>query len=109
TGDQIADNIRKQVTDIPGMQVEVRLPQNGPPTGKAIQVQLQSHDPQALNKAADMVVAKLASDPQLIEQEDTRTSPGIEWDLQVDRAAAGRYGVDVLAVGQAIQYLTDGV
>jgi multidrug efflux pump len=109
TGQAIADDIRKKVTDIPGMQIEVRLPENGPPTGKAIQVQLQSHDPVALDKAANMVDAKLASDPQLIEQEDTRTSPGIEWNLQVDRAAAGRYGVDVLSVGQAIQFLTGGV
>lgn len=109
TGEKIADTIRKKVTDIPGLQVEVRLPENGPPTGKAIQVQLQSHDPAALGRAADMVDAKLASDPQLIEQEDTRTSPGIEWNLQVDREAAGRYGVDVLSVGQAIQFLTDGV
>jgi multidrug efflux pump len=45
----------------------------------------------------------------LIELEDTRTSPGIEWNLQVDREAAGRYGVDVLSVGQAIQFLTGGV
>ncbi|HEX3699180.1 MAG TPA: efflux RND transporter permease subunit [Phenylobacterium sp.] len=109
TGEQIADTIRKKVTDLPGLQIEVRLPENGPPTGKAIQVQLQSHDPAALDRAADMVDAKLASDPQLIELEDTRTSPGIEWNLQVDREAAGRYGADVLSVGQAIQYLTDGV
>lgn len=109
TGQEIADTIRSKVTDVPGLQIEVRLPENGPPTGKAIQVQLQSHDPAALDRAADMVDAKLASDPQLIELEDTRTSPGIEWNLQVDREAAGRYGADVLSVGQAIQYLTDGV
>ena len=29
--------------------------------------------------------------------------------LAVDREAAGRYGVDVLSVGQAFQFLTDGV
>jgi multidrug efflux pump len=109
TGLHISEVIRSRVSDIPGLQVEVRLPQNGPPTGKAIQVQLQSHDPVALDRAADMVDAKLGSDPQLIELEDTRTSPGIEWNLQVDRAAAGRYGVDVLSVGQAIQFLTGGV
>jgi multidrug efflux pump len=109
TGDQVADTIRKQVTDIPGLQIEVRLPESGPPTGKAIQVQLQSHDSAALNRAADMVLAKLAADRQFIELDDTRTSPGIEWNLQVDREAAGRYGVDVLSVGQAIQFLTGGV
>jgi multidrug efflux pump len=109
TGEKIADAIRKKVTDIPGLQIEVRLPEDGVPTGKAIQVQLQSHNPAALDRAANLVLAKLAADRELIELDDTRTSPGIEWNLQVDREAAGRYGVDVLSVGQAIQFLTGGV
>ncbi len=44
-----------------------------------------------------------------MELEDNRTSPGIEWNLAVDRQVAGRYGVDVLSVGQTIQFLTGGV
>ena len=64
---------------------------------------------EALNKAADLVRAHLAADPQIVELEDTRTSPGIQWNFTVDRVAAGRYGVDVLSVGQAIEFVTDGV
>ncbi|WP_374569984.1 efflux RND transporter permease subunit [Phenylobacterium sp.] len=108
-GKDIADEIRHRVGHMPGMEIEVREPQGGPPTGKDVQVQLLSHDPVALNKAADMVKAKLAADPQLIELEDNRTSPGIEWNFTVDRVAAGRYGADVLSVGQAIQFVTNGV
>ncbi|MGH6909271.1 MAG: efflux RND transporter permease subunit, partial [Phenylobacterium sp.] len=108
-GKDIANDIRGRVKDLAGMAVEVREPEGGPPTGKAVQVQLTSHDPLALDKAANMIKAKLAADPQLIELEDNRTSPGIEYNLTVDREAAGRYGVDVLSVGQAIQFLTGGV
>ena len=108
-GKDIENAVRERVTEIPGLQVEVRGPQNGPPVGKDVQVQLRSHDPAALEAAADLVKAKLAEDPQLIELEDNRTSPGIEWNLAVDREAAGRYGVDVLSVGQTIQFLTGGV
>ncbi|HXA40610.1 MAG TPA: efflux RND transporter permease subunit [Phenylobacterium sp.] len=108
-GKDISDEINRRVADLPGMQVEVREPEQGPPTGKSVQVQLSSHDPAALDKAADLVKAKLAADPQLIDLEDNRTSPGIQYNLTVDRVAAGRYGVDVLAVGQAIQFMTEGV
>ena len=108
-GKDIADQVRARLKDLYGIQVEVREPQGGPPTGKAVQVQLRSNDPVALNQAADLVKAKLAADPQLIDLEDNRTSPGIEWNLAVDRVAAGRYGVDVLSVGQAIQFITGGV
>jgi multidrug efflux pump len=108
-GKDIADEIRRRVADMPGIEIEVRLPQGGPPVGKDVQVELRGHDPEALNRAADLVKARLASDKELIELEDNRTSPGIEWNLTVDREAAGRYGVDVVAVGQAIQFVTDGV
>jgi multidrug efflux pump len=108
-GTEIEAQVRKAVTGIPGMQVEVRAPQNGPPTGKDVQVELRGPDPAALNRAADMIKAKFASDPQLYELEDNRTSPGIEYNLVVDREAAGRYGVDVLAIGQSIQFVTGGV
>jgi multidrug efflux pump len=108
-GKDIANEVRKRVTNIPGIEVEVREPQGGPPTGKDVQVELRSQDPAALNRAADIVKARLAGDRQLYELEDNRTSPGIEWNMTVDREAAGRYGVDVLTVGQAIQFVTGGV
>jgi len=109
TGHKIIDQVRKRLTETPGVLTELRLPQGGPPVGKDVQVELRSQDIDALNRAADLVRAKLAADPKIIELEDTRTSPGIEWNFTVDRVAAGRYGVDVLSVGQAIQFITDGI
>src|SRR4029077_20131330 len=41
--------------------------------------------------------------------EDTRPIPGIEWQVDVDRAKAARYGVDVTAVGNVIQLITLGL
>ncbi|MFC3069631.1 efflux RND transporter permease subunit [Phenylobacterium soli] len=108
-GADIAKVVRQRVAELPGIQTEVREPQGGPPIGKDIQVELRGRDPAVLNHAADIVKAKLEADPQLKDLEDNRTSPGIQWNLSVDREAAGRYGVDVLSVGQAIQFVTGGV
>lgn len=108
-GAQIADVVRERLADLPGIQTEVREPQGGPPIGKDVQVELRGRDPDALNRAADIVKAKLSDDTQLKDLEDNRTSPGIQWNLTVDREAAGRYGVDVVSVGQAIQFVTGGV
>ncbi len=108
-GMDIVGEIRRRLGETPGVLTELRLPEGGPPQGKDVQVQLRSEDTVALNKAADIIRAHLAQDPQIIALEDTRTSPGIEWNFSVDRVAAGRYGVDVLSVGQAIQFVTDGI
>ncbi|MEO8813572.1 MAG: efflux RND transporter permease subunit, partial [Caulobacteraceae bacterium] len=109
TGRRIVEAVRKRLVEVPGVLTELRLPQGGPPVGKDIQVELRGADGEALDRAANLVRAKLAADPQVIELEDSRTSPGIEWNFTVDRVAAGRYGVDVLSVGQAIQFVTDGI
>jgi multidrug efflux pump len=110
TGRQIAGEIRRRLAvETPGVLTELRLPEGGPPQGKDIQVELRGAEPAALDRAADIVRTRLAGDPKIIELEDSRTSPGIQWDFAVDRVAAGRYGVDVDTVGRAIQFVTDGV
>ncbi len=109
TGMDIVSTVRKRLGETAGVLTELRLPQSGPPIGKDVQIQLQSQDTAALDRAADLIRAHLAKDPQITALEDTRTSPGIEWNFAVDRVAAGRYGVDVLSVGQAIQFVTGGI
>ncbi len=109
SGQDIADEVRARIGTLPGMGIEVRQPNSGTSQGKDIQVELRSNNPADLNRTADLVLSHMRADPRLMELEDNRTSPGIEWDLEVDREAAGRYGVDVSTVGQAIQFVTDGV
>ncbi|MBS0296975.1 MAG: efflux RND transporter permease subunit [Proteobacteria bacterium] len=108
TGDDIVKVIRKRVEDTPGLNLEVRTPQGGPRPGKDVQIQLKSADIAGMTEASDKILAMLRANPDLTDVEDSRTSPGLEWDLAVDREAAGRYGVSVLSVGQAIQFATNG-
>ena len=49
---EILDELRVAMAGIPGVDVEVRVPDAGPPTGKAIQVQLSAVDPTGLNDKA---------------------------------------------------------
>ena len=42
---QVLDELRVVMAGIPGVDVEVRVPEAGPPTGKAIQVRLSAADP----------------------------------------------------------------
>ena len=45
----------------------------------------------------------------LIQVEDTRPLPGIDWQIDVDVEKAGRYGADVATVGAMIQLVTRGI
>ncbi len=108
-GVDIVEDIRERVKDLPGLKVEVRTPEGGPPQGKDIQVQLTSWNNTDLDAAAAMVRNRLEQTPGLIEIGDSLPLPGIDWDIQLDREEAGKYGADVSTVGAAIQLVTNGI
>jgi multidrug efflux pump len=105
----ILDEIRGATADIPGVVVETRQPEAGPPTGKGVRLQLSSYDPAALDEAVPKVRALVASLDGLRDIEDSRPLPGIEWRVAVDRAQAGRFGADVTSVGNVIKLVTNGI
>ncbi len=105
----IMQEIRDRTADIPGVKVEVTAPGAGPPTGKPIQIELSSDFPDALTAAAKQVTAELAKQPEIRDLDSGLPLPGIDWQLEIDKAEAARYGVSVTAVGQAVQLVTNGM
>ena len=105
----IEDEIRERTAHLAGIIVEPREPDAGPPTGKDIQIELRSRFPERLDPVVLMVRKKLDSMPDLLDIEDGRPLPGIEWELRVDRAQAGRFGTDILTIGNAVQLVTNGI
>ena len=107
---QVFERIRQSTKDIPGIFVSADLFEGGPPVGKPIQIQLESIDREKLLAATRHI-------QHIVENEiegtrdvtDTTPLPGIEWEMQVDRALAAQMGVNILQVGRAIQLVTDGL
>lgn len=106
---QILDDIRTRTADMPGIWIEVREQEAGPPVGKPIQIQLTAGDPLRLEPEVERLRRHLETMPLLRDVSDTRPVPGIEWQVRVDRAQAARFGADVAAVGTAVQLVTNGV
>jgi multidrug efflux pump len=105
----ILDDLRVAMAGIPGVDVEVRVPDAGPPTGKPIQVQLSAVDPTGLNDYAKKVAATVSKVPGVIDVSDGLPPPGVDWALEVDRAKAAQYGVSPMAVGTVVQLVTTGL
>ncbi len=105
----ILADLRVAMTGIPGVDVEVSVPDAGPPTGKAIQVQLSAADPAGLNAVARTVADELKKMPDVIDIDNGLPPPGVDWELKVDRAAAARYGLSPAAVGAVVQLVTNGL
>jgi len=110
SGTEIVETLRAKTAHLPGLRVEVRQEQQGPPTGKDIQLELTAIDYDLLRDATRQVSEHLKNNIDgVIEVEDTRPLPGIEWELQVDREQAGRFGADITAIGATVQLVTNGI
>ncbi len=107
--EEILQEIRQRVADIPGVVIDLRVPQHGPQRGQDIEIEFSSRFVGPLEDTVAKVSAALQNVPGLRNLEDTRSLPGIEWRMEVDRAQAARFGADVTTVGSAIQMVTNGV
>jgi len=107
--DVILDEVRASVAGLAGVSIQARKPEDGPQQGKPIQIELSSRFPDILTEATGRVRTALESIDGLLNIEDTRPLPGIEWQIQVDRAQAAKFGADITLVGSMIQLVTNGI
>jgi multidrug efflux pump len=106
---EIIAEINERTKDIAGVIVEARIQLEGRQEGKPINIELSSPNLDALKDAANKLRAELETIPGVINAEDTRPMPGIEWRLKVDRTEAARFGADITLVGTIIQLVTNGI
>ncbi|HEY0854250.1 MAG TPA: efflux RND transporter permease subunit [Devosia sp.] len=108
--EEIFQNIRNRVADISGLQVQIAAQENGPPAGKAINLRVDSTTyadlVPAVTKLRDYVENELG---QTIDVEDGRPSPGIDWEVTIDRVEAAKYGIGVRELSPYVQLVTSGV
>ena len=107
--DDILKSIRDETRDIPGIFVETTKEKSGPQGGKAIEIQLRAVDPALLPGAVAVLRGGLDAIGGFIDVEDSRPLPGIEWELEIDKAQAAKFGLDVTTIGQALRMVTNGL
>lgn len=107
--DEILRDIRESVSGLVGVSIQSRKPNDGPQRGKPINIELSSKFPGLLNAATGRIREALESIDGVLNVEDSRPLPGIEWQIDVDRAEAARFGADISLVGSMIQLVTNGI
>ncbi len=106
---QIFNEIQEKTSAIPGIKVEVRKIEGGPPTGKDIRLQIKSSNYNDVVNAVTKARTHIEKMNGLQDIEDGRPLPGIEWELKVNRKEAGRYNAGIVAIGSMVQLVTTGV
>lgn len=107
---EILAEIRQRTSGIPGIRIYARKQEGGPPVSKDIILEITSHDKAKLDAALQRISGYMRNQVSgLTDIEDSRPLPGIEWQIKVDRAQAGRFGADITNIGVMVLMITDGV
>jgi len=109
-GFEVEDRYRQAIANLPGARAEVVSLEQGPPVGKEIQIELSGEELEPLFAEAARIRSFMENDMTgLIDIDDTAPVPGIEWEIEVDRARAAMMGASMAEIGTAIQLMTNGV
>ncbi len=108
-GRRILERVGAALDRLPGIEVDLVDLARGPSSGKPVHLRLKGDDFAALGAAVELVRARFEATEGLTAIEDTRPLPGIDWQIDVDVARAGRFGADVAAVGGMVQLVTRGL
>jgi multidrug efflux pump len=109
-GFEVENAYRAAISNLPGARAEVVSVEQGPPVGKAIQLELSGDSLDDLFAEAGRIREHMEFGmTDLIDIDDTAPVPGIEWEIVVDRARAAMLGANMAEIGTAIQLMTNGV
>ena len=105
----ILNEILNKTKTIKGIKVESREQEGGPPTGKPINIKLTSPNKSLLLSESYRLKEFIDSYPELINIEDNFPAPGIEWEINVNRKQAAKFGANISSIGNVIKLATNGI
>ncbi|RYG89818.1 efflux RND transporter permease subunit [Loktanella sp. IMCC34160] len=108
-GDVIIAQLQNRLSQIPGIRTETLNLAMGPGAVKPIHLRLKGDNWQELLDTTQVVRDYLDGLEAVIQTEDSRPLPGIDWEISVDVEKAGLFGADVATVGGMVQLVTRGI
>ncbi len=108
SADVVLADAMKQLKDIPGIVVESRKTLHMT-NDVSIEMLIASRFPEALVEATQKIRHGMDKIEGLRNVDDTLPLPGIEWELDVNRTEAAKFGADLAMVGDQIRLITNGL
>ena len=94
----------------PGIVIETKTEEAGPPSNADIEVELGSNYKNILDETVDKIVEYIDSNVEGVRSiRSTRSLPSIAWEVNIDREQASKFNIDTSTLGSFIQMITDGV
>lgn len=109
SADEILKQVESETQDIAGILIETQKSEEGPNSGKPVEIQILSRTPEFLPKTVKHIRTGMTEIGGFTNIEDSRPIPGIEWEIDVNRAQAAKFNLDITTIGQTIRLITNGL
>ncbi|WP_162047128.1 efflux RND transporter permease subunit [Vibrio taketomensis] len=100
----------KQTTDqYAGVEIEYKFSDAGPPVEHDLVIEMSAQDLDQLDFAAKQVREWADNYPALTNISDNSSKEGIDWQIDIRRDDASRFGANATLVGNTVQFVTNGL
>lgn len=104
----IIARLLERTHDIPGILIRTKKESNGPKGAKPINLEIYSTNPETLLQATKLVTDHMNNDPKFVDIASDLPPPTLNWEVQVDKEQAARYGANIALIGSYVQLVTQG-
>lgn len=102
------EQIKQKVWDIPGAKIDVTKPQEGPPTGPPVEIQIKGKNFKTLNQIAEKIKKIISDVPGLTELKDDYEEAKPEMRIQIDKEKAALLGLKTFNIANTIRTAING-
>jgi multidrug efflux pump subunit AcrB len=102
------DEVKEKVAGIPGARIDVSKPQEGPPTGSAVEIQIKGEDFAILENISTDIQRKIKDVHGLTELRDNFEKGKPELRIRIDREKAALLGLNTSQIASTIRTAING-
>ena len=102
------EKVRGELTDIPGARIDVTKPQEGPPTGSAVEIQIKGEDFRVLEEISNRIQRLIRNVPGLTKLKDNYEKGRPELNIRINREKAALLGLNTAMVASTIRTAVNG-
>ncbi len=102
------DQVKQKVENIPGARIDVSKPQEGPPTGAAVEIQIKGEDFAVLERLAGEIQRKIHNVDGIADLRDNFEKGKPELRIRIDREKAALLGLNTSQIASTIRTAVNG-
>ncbi|MEJ2762943.1 efflux RND transporter permease subunit [Photobacterium sp. MCCC 1A19761] len=105
----IIAELREKTADLAGIELEFTSPDAGPPSEHDLLIEVSGTNSAEMSQTVQQVRRWIESQPAFTNISDSDNKPGIDWEINIARDDAARFGGDATLVGNTVQFVTNGL